>query len=103
MALLKLQASPKFKAKVAIPVAGGPSVPVEFEFKHRTAAALEEFFKQAADRSDLDSVMETATGWELTDKFNRENVELLLQNYQGAARAIAETYTRELMALRLGN
>ena len=35
--------------------------------------------------------------------FNRDNVQRLLENYQGAPRAIAETYLRELMGLRLGN
>jgi hypothetical protein len=42
MAKLKLVANPTFRAKVGIPVAGGPEVPVEFVFKHRTKTALDE-------------------------------------------------------------
>ena len=103
MALLKLQPAPKFRAKVAIPVPGGDPVPVEFEFVHRTKSDLEAFLASADKRPDVDSVMETVSGWELSDKFDRDNVARLLDNYHGAARAIAQVYLEQLMALRLGN
>lgn len=103
MAVLKLKPAPKFKAKVAIPIPGGDSALVEFEFKHRTRSEMDAFLQSADTRSDVESVLESVCGWELTDPFNRENVERLIENYQGAPRAIAETYLRELMGLRLGN
>lgn len=103
MPTLKLVAEPTFKSKVAIPVAGGRSEEVEFEFKHRTRTDLAKWMEGAKDRTDADSVMGTVIAWDLEDKFTKANVERLLENYHGAARAIASTYLSELMALRLGN
>lgn len=103
MPMLKLVAEPTFKAKVAIPVAGGESVEVEFEFKHRTRDELAKYMESGNERTDVEAVLATVVGWALDDKFNKMNVERLLQNYHGAGRAIASKYYSELMALRLGN
>ena len=45
--------------------------------------------------SDTDLIMEMCTGWELTDPFNRESVDLLVRNYIQAGNAIFETYLDE--------
>lgn len=103
MPTLKLVAEPTFKAKVPIPVAGGAAEEVEFEFKHRTRSDLAKWMEGAKDRSDAESVMGSVIGWALDDKFTKVNVERLLENYHGAARAIASKYISELAALRLGN
>lgn len=103
MTLLKLLADPTFKAKVPIPVAGKDAVEVEFEFKHRTQPELTKFMEWSKDKTDIEAVMATVVGWELDDKFNKENVKRLLENYHGAGRAISNRYYTELMALRLGN
>lgn len=94
--LISLTAPPTFKAKVPIPIPGGEPVPVEFTFKHRTKDALSEFLKAAPDGKDADIVMSVVTGWDLDDAFTRENVETLLDNFHGAARAIVEGYLEEL-------
>lgn len=103
MAKLKLVAKPTFKAKVGIPVAGGDAVPVEFVFRHRTKTALDEWIKSRADKSDAESFMEMVEGWELEDEFNRESVELLLENYVGAALATYRVYIDELVQAKLKN
>ena len=103
MAKLTLVASPTFRAKVGIPVAGGESVPIEFIFRHRTRDALDEFIKSRHDKSDPESFMEIVEGWELEDAFTRENVELLLQNYIGAALAVYRAYVEELVQAKLKN
>ena len=103
MAKLKLTASPTFKSKVAIPVPGGKPADVEFIFKGRTKDQFKEFVEGIGDREDADVIMDCASGWELDDPFSKENVEQMIQNYIGAARAIIGKYMTELTAARLGN
>ncbi len=100
---LKLKPDPTFKAQVAIPLHGGGETKVEFDFQHRTRDELEAWLKAGADRDDVDAVLEAARGWELVEPFDRENVSELVQNYIGAARAVVDTYVRELSQARLGN
>ncbi len=114
-----LVAAPTFKAAVGIPVAGSVPVKVEFTFRHRTKDAFTEFMKANSSTDDLDVICgrsnpvngdelaDTALGictnWELEEPFNRDNVEVLLQNYPGAARAIVDKYVAEAGQVRLGN
>lgn len=98
-----LAVAPTFKAKVMIPVPGKSAEPVEFTFKGRDREAFKEFIANLADREDADVVMDIASGWELEDAFDKENVQTLIDNYLGAARAIIEKYLSELTQARLGN
>lgn len=98
-----LTASPTFKAKVAIPIPGDKAVDVEFTFKGRTREAFKTFIDNLKDREDAEVVMDIASGWDLEDAFSKENVDILTQNYLGAARAIIEKYLSELTQARLGN
>ncbi|MFE1815631.1 phage tail assembly chaperone [Metapseudomonas otitidis] len=100
-----LDPAPTFKAHVDISQHGGGAVPVLFEFKHRTRDALDKFLEEAksAEMSPVDEVLAVAVGWELEDAFNAENIEKLLQNYQGAGIAVARTYIQEIRQVRLGN
>jgi hypothetical protein len=102
MAKLTLNANPTFKAKVEIPVAGSDELgQVEFVFKHRTRDELDKWMSESAE--DLQKVMEMATGWDLPEEFNETNVQMLLQNYFGAAAAIVTGYLNELMKPKKGN
>jgi hypothetical protein len=103
MAKLTLTSSPTFKSNVLIPVPGKKPVPVEFSFKGRTKDEFKAFLDGIGDREDADVILDIASGWELDDAFGKESVELLLQNYIGAARVIIEKYIGELTAARLGN
>lgn len=103
MAKLTLTASPTFLAKVSIPVPGGKAVPVEFKFKGRTKDEFKEFLEGLADSEDVEVITEIATGWDLDDAFNEDNVAKLTQNYIGSARAILEKYISENSGARLGN
>lgn len=98
-----LDPAPTFKAPVDIPVHGGATVPVVFEFKHRTRDEIDEFFKSIAERPVEDSILEVAVGWELDDEFNAGNIRRLCQNYIGAPSAIANAYTDQILQRRLGN
>lgn len=99
----KLDPNPTFSAKVALPVHGGATVEVGFTFRHKTGDQLDEFLKTVADRSVVESMLEVVAGWELDDELNAENMERLVQNYQGASRAISAAYIEELTQARRGN
>jgi hypothetical protein len=98
-----LAVKPTFKARVDIPVPGDAAAKVEFIFKGRTRDEFKEFIDSLKDREDVDVVMDIASGWELDEAFDAESVEILCQNYLGAARAIIEKYLAELTQARLGN
>ena len=100
---LALTNAPTFKAKVAIPVPGAKAMEVEFTFKGRTREQFKEFVDALAGMEDAEAIMGLASGWELGDPFTRENVELLVNNYLGAARVVIEKYFAELTQARLGN
>lgn len=100
---LSLVANPTFKAKVAIPVPGDKAVDVEFTFKGRNREAFKTYIASMDGREDVDLIMDAASGWDLEDAFDRDNVEKLTQNYMGSARAIFDKYVGELTQARLGN
>lgn len=103
MAKLKLTANPTFKCKVQIPVPGAKPADVEFTFKGRTRDQFKEFVEGLEGRKDGDVIMDVACGWDLEDAFGPESVELLIQNYIGAGRAVISAYMTELTDARTGN
>lgn len=103
MAKLSLKANPTFRAKVAVPVAGGEAVDVEFTFRHMTATALSEFRESLSDSSDADAVMKMVDGWDFAEEFNRESVEELIQNHIGIAGDIYRKYIEELIPAKTKN
>ena len=98
----KLKPDPTFKAAVSIPLPGGGSAPVTFEFRHRTADELAAWLKRESE-DDTASILQMAVGWDLVDPFDEANVSLLVQNYIGCGKPIVDTYLRELTRARLGN
>jgi hypothetical protein len=105
-ATFKLKANPTFRMKVAIPVAGGASVELDAEFRHFTRSQLQAFSSADAttSRSDVDTLAEIMSGWHNVDEpMTREALDVLVENYAGAAAAIVTTWLRELAAQRLGN
>ena len=98
-----LTAKPTFKCKVDIPIPGDKPATVEFIFKGRTREQFKAFIESLVDREDADVILDLASGWDLEDSFDLENIELLIQNYLGAAKAIIEKYLSELTAARTKN
>ena len=103
MTIFKLDPDPVFRTKVPIPVHGGKTVAVEFGFRHRTRDELSEFLKNAGQMDDVSLVMAVATGWDLEDAFNEENIRKMLQNYMGSGKAIGSAYIDELTMAKVGN
>lgn len=98
-----LTPNPVFTATVSFPVAGGDTANLKIDYRHKTTAELEDYFKRIKKMKDIDAAMEIVAGWELSEELNQENVEMLFQNYGGSSRAILESYVNELMGARKGN
>lgn len=117
-----------FKRKVEIPMLdGGEVAEVEFHFKYRTrtehAKLIDEhaeLVKKKADirqdgdfsferfvgqslEDDADMIVQMATGWDLDDAFNKENVVELLNKYGGSGQNITAAYRSAIVEGRLGN
>ena len=99
-----LVASPTFKAKVMIPVAGSQPAPIEFIFKHRDTDVFKEWMDNLkGSTDDVELIKDIASGWDLDDPFDDENILMLTQNYMGSARAVVEKYIAENTGAKLGN
>jgi hypothetical protein len=103
MAKFVLKANPTFTSKVAFPVAGGAAVDVVVTFKHRTKTALAEFMEWRDGKKDPEIFEAMVVGWDLSDEFSAENVEILLENHIGVALAVYKAYLEELVQNKLKN
>jgi hypothetical protein len=103
MARLNLNPNPTFKATVEICRPGLENEKIEIEFKHRTRDQMNDLIKQMVDMDIEDQVMAVASGWDLVDTFNLENVKLLAQNYISAPMAIRDKYIAELIKAKEKN
>ena len=106
--MFKLQPNPTFKKTVSIPVPGEEAVAVTFIFKHMGRKAFKKFYESLtstkSNREDADVLLEIVEGWEGVDgDFNKENLDLLLDNYFGSAMAILEAYQAALVEAREKN
>lgn len=99
----KLDPNPTFDAMVPVPIHGKGTENVRFTFKHMTKDQLAEVSASAQGMTEVESIKAVATGWELEDEFNDDNIKKLIQNYQGAGSAIVSTYLEEIRQARLGN
>lgn len=109
MSRLKLIPDPSFAARVSIPVPGKKPVEVEFTFKYRSRDEVESLCKMLDTRednplkTDTALIMAVASGWELVDEFNKENVDQFVQSYIAAPALIFEAYLKELTGNRQKN
>lgn len=106
MAKLNLVANPTFDARVGIFPAGEDAKPmyVRLTFKHRTKKAMTEWLNSRTGKSDVESFMDMVVGWDIDDlPFNQENVEVLLDNFGGTARATLDVYVDQLFKAKVGN
>ena len=98
MAKFKLQPDPTFKRRVSIPVPGDAKAgDIEFTFKFRSRDSLSEFYRSvgAGEIPRVDAILAMATGWDLSDEFNAENVKVLDETFIGALERVVEAYWDE--------
>lgn len=103
MAKIKLIPEPTFNAKVPIPVPGGKPVDVEFTFIHRPRPEVQKWLEESKDATGVESIQWCTKGWELDDEFTAENIQLLCDNYHGAAVEVMRTYFDALRGARTKN
>lgn len=60
MAIFKIKADPTFKAKVGIPLPGGTTADVEFEFRHRTIDGWKEFIASFGSNDKMRALLHEA-------------------------------------------
>ena len=102
--MFKINPDPTFKVDVEIPLHGSKKPgKLGFTFKHRTLTQLKELTNRFKDMSDPEAVLEIAEGWDAKEEFNKENIEILLENYIGAATAIIDTYIAEHKQAKIKN
>ena len=123
----KIKQNPTFKSKVDIPVVGGNSVEVEFEFKyltrkelaklyddwHEKAKELNEFIRKddvtlvELTNAEIDlqvcQVKDIVVGWDMDDEFNDENIEQLVDISVNIVGAITTTYQKAYTEAKMGN
>ncbi|BBQ83451.1 hypothetical protein WP3W18E02_19800 [Klebsiella sp. WP3-W18-ESBL-02] len=97
-----LQPAPTFKADVKIPRAGAEDGELTFTFKHMPLDQLSQLEKLDG-KTALDFITDITAAWALPEKFTRENLEVLMNNYPGALKSITATYYRELLGNREKN
>lgn len=95
--MFALQPKPTFEAEVLIPVPGGEQAKITVIFKHKGKKALATYFEsltqEGTERTDTDALDELIDGWKgVSDKYSKENLELMLDAYPGAAAALFEGY-----------
>lgn len=103
MAKFKLVAEPTFKCNVFIPRAGQEDGQIELTFNHYSADKLTKLEDEVKDKQIIDLVMKIVQGWSLDEEFNQENMQILLNNYPAAWRAITDTYYKEMLGQREKN
>jgi len=104
MAKITLAVEPTFDAEAKIAVPGVGFVAFKMTFKWRSKTELKAFFEAVEEKkSDVEAIMDVATGWELDEKFDADNINRLIEKYALAPRGIYDSYINELALGRMGN
>lgn len=104
MAKLKLNPEPTFIGKVDVHVPGTTPGNIVFTFKHRSRSELVALTQRIKDmKDDVELIQAIATGWDLEDAFNDENIRTLIEQYIDFPNAAFIAYCRELTGAREKN
>lgn len=100
MTTFSLKANPTFKTNVEIHIPGQEkSGIVTFTFNHRKSSELE----QPTEETIKEFVFGLIHDWAIEEPFNRDNFDMLIDNYPAALMAIVKTYQQELTGARVKN
>lgn len=103
MAKFKLVAEPTFKSNVFIPRPGQVNGQIELTFRHYKLSDITKFEEELKGKTVSELVMKIVTDWNLEEEFNQDNLDILLNNYPAAAKAITDTYYKEIFGQREKN
>lgn len=99
---LTLGALPDFNLPVKFIMPNGDEARIVFRVKHRPANEVQDLYDRE-DVKDADFITELASGWDLEEDFNEENVLTLIRYYPAAALSLAATYLQALAGQRVKN
>ena len=96
--MFALQPKPTITKEVVLTIPGGGEGKFKGIFKHKGKTELQEFFASISDPEkpppDIETLLDNLDGREGVDqKFSKENIEIMLENYFGAHIAILNAYS----------
>ena len=98
-----LGALPNFKLPVKFTMPNGDEGKIVFTVKHRKASEIQDLYASENPISDVEMITQLATGWDLEEEFNDENVKQLVEYYPAAALALTGHYLSALAVQRVKN
>lgn len=102
-----LTVSPTFTATVDIAVPGKGFSQLDITFKYREKeefkAFLDSLVAEGEKPSDVDLILDMASGWDLDLPFDTEHIGQMLSRYMSSGTAILNTYIREQSGARQKN
>lgn len=107
--MLTLVPSKSFEVEVAIPMPTGKDAKIKVGFKHKGRKALEEWLKaddgeNAEPKKDSEALAEVIESWKGVDaEYNEENLEVLLDSYPAAGRAMISGYLQAMLEGKVKN
>lgn len=101
--ILKLNPEPTFKVDVKIPQAGKEDGILTITYKHLPRSEIEKLDEEFKDNLGAEYVLKFVTAWAFDEELNKDNLELLFDNYPAALNAIITAYVSELAGYRAKN
>ncbi|QEG05024.1 tail length tape measure protein [Shigella phage JK16] len=105
MAKMKLTLGPlpDFKLPVSFVLPNGDEQVIIFTVRHKKASEIHERYTAEKPMSDVEMITFLASGWDLEDEFNEENVAKLLDYYPSASLSLTGHYMKALAGQRVKN
>lgn len=105
MAKMKLTLGPlpDFKLPVSFVLPNGDEQVIVFTVRHKKASEIHERYTAEKPMSDVEMITFLASGWNLDDEFNEENIKQLLDYYPATAIGLTSAYMKALAGQRVKN
>lgn len=105
MSKFKIKQVDDFKLPISFIMPNGEEAKFTFTVKHKRAKDVANLFNLEADKlpTDVEFIKMFATGWDLEEEFNDENLQDLVDFFPGCVASFSHTYTSALAGNRVKN
>lgn len=103
MAKFKLKPVSDFKLPIKFVMPNGDEAEIVFTVKHEKASAVNSLFQQETPPSDLEFIKQFATGWDLDEEFNDENLNEAIEFFPAMVVSFSHAYIGALAGNRAKN
>lgn len=93
---------PDFKLPVKFKLPNGQDATIVFTVRHKKATEVQEMYARE-NLKDFEFITDVASGWDLEEEFNEENVSALVDYYPAAALSLMGSYLGALAGQRVKN